>query len=332
MSRSVPDGGVLAAAAPAGRPATFGAWLRSVFGRREGLVPLAVLACFAAADLTIRAIDGRLSGNFAHIREIPGLIAAAAAGEGPSLLLIGNSLTNNGLTPPAQLAGAPLRAAKVTPDATALWDWRCIVEYQVLDDPSRRFDVVAIGFAWRQLSDQTVGDASRLGTYFCSWPDAVRPSTIGLTHEQVGEFVAARVSRTYAIRDALRNALMGRLIPGYQIHTQEANARAGEQGAAESAAEARRRTYTALAGLADRLAARNGRLVVMAMPVTTPYEIDPGLQALAQSGRLTLLDYRRVEGIGPDSFLDSMHLRPAGRDVLSVRFAADLEAILAGRR
>lgn len=331
MSRSVPDGGALAAAA-APRPATFGAWLRSVFGRREGLVPLAVLAGFAAADLLVRAIDGRLSGNFAHIKEIPGLIAAASRGDGPSLLLIGNSLTNNGLTPPGQLAGAPLRAAKVTPDATSLWDWRCLVDHQVLADPSRRFDVVAIGFAWRQLSDQTVGDASRLGTYFCSWQDAIRPSGIGLTHEQVGEFVAARVSRTYAIRDALRNALMGRLIPGYQVHTQEANARAGEQGTGESREQAQRRTYASLAALADRVAARQGRLVVMAMPVTKPYDIDPGLLALAQSGRVTLLDYRHVEGIGPGSFLDSMHLRPAGRDVLSVRFAADLEAILAGRR
>ena len=142
MSRSASDGsgGALASAAvPATtaevRPATFRAWLRSVFGRREGLVPLAVLACFAAADLTVRAIDDRLSGNFAHIEQIPTLIADAAGGKGPSLLLLGNSLTNNGLTPPGQLAGAPLRAAKVTPDATALWDWRCLVEHQVLDDP-----------------------------------------------------------------------------------------------------------------------------------------------------------------------------------------------------
>ena len=70
----------------------------------------------------------------------------------------------------------------------------------------------------------------------------------------------------------------------------------------------------------------------MAMPVNKPYDVDPGLLALAQSGRLTLLDYRRVDGIGPDSFLDAMHLRPAGRQVLSARFAADLEGILAGRR
>jgi hypothetical protein len=339
MNRAVTDGGgTMAPAAPIGaappepRPVTFPAWIRSVFGRREGLVPLIVFAGFAAADLFVRGIDGRLSGNYAHIREIPALIAEAGRGPAPSLLLLGNSLTNNGLLPPAQVAGAPLRAAKVTPDATALWDWRCIVEHQVLSDPARRLDVVAVGFAWNQLSDQTRGDASRLGAFFCGWGDVVRPSAIGLTHEQVGEFVAARASRTYAIRDALRNALLGRLIPGYQAHTQEANARAGDGAAAAAPQQARSRTYGALAALADRLEARGARLVVIAMPVTAAYEIDPGLLALAQRGEVTLLDYRHVYGIGPGDFLDSMHLAPSGREVLSARLAADLERILAARR
>ncbi len=146
------------------------------------------------------------------------------------MLLLGNSLINNGVAPAVIGAALPdMSIAKVTPDGTGLWDWQCLLDHQVVERREVQYDTVVIGYAWHLLSDQTHNDPSRLGALYCRMSDLKRPSAIGLeTSGDIGEFIAADVLRTYALRDTLRNRFFQVVVPNYVQFTQAGNAaRAG---------------------------------------------------------------------------------------------------------
>lgn len=309
-----------------------GALLRAT----ETRVVLALLAAVALVDLGLRLAEPRLSGNLAHVAEIPELVAAAGQPPRPSLLLLGNSLTNNGVSPPVINRALPdMTIAKVTPDGTGLWDWQCLLDHQVIERREVQFDTVVIGFAWHLLSDQTRNDPSRLGALYCRMSDLANPRAIGLeTSGDIGEFVAANVLRTYALRDTLRNRFFQLAIPNYVQFTQAGNAaRAGaaqhpDEGHRAPAAEPQY-TYRTLAGVVDRLKSKGTQVIVVAMPVQSSYEIDPQLRELQASSALTVIDLRKVAGLDRSHYLDQMHLNPAGQQILSKALAAALHLELA---
>ncbi|HEY5755778.1 MAG TPA: hypothetical protein VIU34_08140 [Steroidobacter sp.] len=311
-----------------------GALLRAI----ETRVVLALLAAIALVDVGLRLAEPRLSGNLAHVAEIPGLIEAAGNPQRHSLLLLGNSLTNNGVA--SALIGAALpdmSIAKVTPDGTGLWDWQCLLDHQVVGRREVQYDTVVIGYAWHLLSDQTHNDPSRLGALYCRMSDLKRASAIGLeTSGDIGEFIAADVLRTYALRDTLRNRFFQIVVPNYVQFTQAGNAaRAGvadpSAGGGHQAAVAAEPTYTyrTLAGVVDRLKSKGTRVIVVAMPVQSTYEIDPELRELEASRALTVIDLRKVAGLDSSHYLDQMHLNHAGQQILSKALAADLHVELA---
>jgi hypothetical protein len=293
------------------------------------ILALSILGLVLAVDLGLRAIDQRLSGNLAHVQEIPALIAMGGKGTQPAMLVLGNSLTNNGIAQEGLTSALPtLTIVKVTPDGSNVWDWQCILRHEVLASERVKFDTVVIGYAWHLLSDQTAPNASRLGGLFCRWSDLLSPSELGLSHSSdIGEFIAARAVRMYALREILRNRFLQRVIPNYEQYTQAAN-RAAQAGAPSDEVEVQY-SYSNLAALTAQLKAEGTRLIVIAMPVLNDYPIDPGLQALAQQGALTIYDYRKVEGIDAASFEDSMHLNTNGQAVLTARLVAMLAADIA---
>ena len=298
-------------------------------GSIELRVVLAVLALLALVDVGLRLMDSRLSGNLAHVEAIPEIVAEAGQPERRSLLVLGNSLTNNGVAPEVVNARLPeLTVAKVTPDATGLWDWQCLLDHQVIARDAVQFDTVMIGFAWHLLSDQSRADPSRLGALYCGTGDLRRAATIGLhSSGDIGEFLAAKALRTYALRDILRNRLFAMSVPNYVEFTQAANAaRAGATD--KPVAQAPEYTYRTVAQLVDRLKSEGTRVIVVAMPVQQSYEIDPQLRALHENGALELIDLRKLAGIEPAHYLDGMHLNSTGQQILSRALAEDLAAEL----
>lgn len=290
--------------------------------RRDLLLAAALFATFVLLDLGLRATDDRLSGNLAHIGEIPALVGdLGSKGSANATLLLGNSLTNNGV----DAAALAQPVGKVTPDGSSFWDWQCIVEEQLLDHPERKVSRVVLGTAWHLASDETRADPSRLGALFCSLGDIARPAKVGIaTPGDIGEYIAARGSRVYALRDTLRNRALDKLIPHYKRFASEQNS-AGRTDNKVSAEAARHEVpYEHLAALARSLKARGTSLVVVLMPVKQLYEPDPALQALAASGDLRLIDYRHLPGIEPSHFIDEMHLGADGRAVLTAQLARDL--------
>jgi len=289
----------------------------------EAKIVLVLLACLIAADCALRLVDARLSGNIAHIESIPALVSSVATSEERSMLIVGNSLTNNGVDEKLLTEHlSNISLAKVTPDGTGLWDWRCLLEREVVRRHDVHVDVVVIGFAWHLLSDQTRANASRLGALYCALEDLARPRSIGLrSFGDMGEFVLARVSRIYALRDVLRNRLLPLLIPHYEMYTQQANeARAGRAQQEDAPVY----TYEHFRSFLSGLQQKGTRLILVAMPVQADYELDPELLELVASGAIGLIDLRDLEGLDPSMYLDAMHLNARGQQLLSEQLAVQL--------
>jgi len=281
----------------------------------------ALLISYLIIDITLRVTDGRLSGNLAHIGEIPHIVSELGAEAGSSTLLLGNSLTNNGVD--AAVLAQPV--GKVTPDGSSFWDWKCIVTNQLLAHPERKVSRVVLGTAWHLASDETRADPSRLGALFCSLPQIAHPAQLGISEPgDIGEFITARGSHLYALRDTLRNRALATFIPHYKRFASEQNA-AGRTDDKQPAAK-HEVPYSQLEGVAKSLKARGTQLVLVLMPVKAPYEIDPALVEMAARGDLKLIDYRHLPGIESRHFVDEMHLGPDGRAVLSAQLARDLAA------
>jgi hypothetical protein len=309
--------------------------LGALWRATETRVVLALLAGIALVDVGLRLAEQRLSGNLAHIAEIPELIAEAGVPTQRSLLLLGNSLTNNGVAAPiVHDTLSHFMVAKVTPDGTNLWDWQCLLDHQVVERREVQYDTIVIGFAWHLLSDQTRMDASRLGALYCRFGDLARADQVGLRNSaDIGEFIAARVLRTYALRDTLRNRFFQFAVPNYVEMTQSGNAaRAGvaepSAGHASRPAAETHHTYRTFASLVDRLRSKGTQVVVVAMPVQSSYELDPELLALEKNDSLRVIDLRKVSGLDASHYLDSMHLNAAGQRILSRALAEDLHAVL----
>lgn len=306
--------------------------LSTLPGSTETRVVFALLAAIALVDVGLRLVDSRLSGNLAHIEDIPGIVAGAGEPGRRSLLVLGNSLTNNGVAPEIVNERLPdVTVAKVVPDATGLWDWQCLLDHQVIEPDAVQFDTVVVGFAWHLLSDQTRVDASRLGALYCAVDDLGRAGSIGLRNSgDIGEFLAAKVLRTYALRDTLRNRFFQISVPNYMQFTRAANAaRAGaaETPAAQPAQPASY-TYRTFADLVNRLRGESTRVIVVAMPVQQDYELDAELESMHARGDVELIDLRKATGIEQSHYLDGIHLNTTGQQILSRALAERLAAEL----
>lgn len=297
------------------------------FKGRVRIIVLAMVATLIVLELLLRLATPRLSGNLAHVAQIPQIVAEAGGQEGGSVLLLGNSLTNNGMDPSRLSDLLPgVHFAKITPDATGLWDWQCILRRHLVEGEHRSIRTVVIGSAWHLLSDQAAVDSSRLGALFCRTGDLLVEGRTGVRNSgQLGEFLVAKASHLYALRDTIRNRLFSLVIPNYQRFASEDNAaRAGRSSPSSSEPLF---SYGVLSSLASDLRSKGVRLVIVAMPVQEPYPLDVGLLALSASDAIDVLDYRSLEGISARSFLDGIHLGPGGSDILSARLARDLAVL-----
>lgn len=296
-----------------------------------------VIFCVACVllltEIGLRSTESFLSGNLNHIHQIPAIASKLTAAE-PSVLFLGNSLTNNAIDPLAFrkpydiLQGqSPDIVEKITPDGTSLSDWYCIYRNFVADRKSAP-KVVVMGFAWAQLSDQYPIDPARLGGFFCSTEDITELSSTGLSkHDNVLVFMAGAISHVYLNREAIRNRILDILVPNYRTVVQTLNNRPGAppNGNAMPAQQANY-TYDTLRRFSRLVAESGARLVVVAMPVQEPYPIDRNLLTVAREQQITLVDLRNHPQLDHTMFADPIHLNDKGRK----RFSESLASVLDG--
>jgi hypothetical protein len=292
--------------------------------KQEVLLVISLIFIMLFIELMLRSQASNLSGNIRHIRQIPE-IASRLNQQTPSLLFLGNSLTNNGIDPAvfqARLPDLKTRIVeKIVPDASSLSDWYCIVSNNIasLDHPPR---VLVVGFAWLQLSDQYPVNASRLGGFFCSVTDTSALSAMGLTnHTQVLDFLAGAGSQVYLNREAIRNRLLDVLVPNFRSVTQEMNANPGLTRKQPNTQAPIVHSHSTLIRF-SRMAQETGiKLVLVAMPVKDEYQLNPDLVETVKKHQIAFLDMRHTPGLENNMYLDPIHLNEVGRHRFSLALA-----------
>ncbi|MES9970953.1 MAG: hypothetical protein ABW092_13045 [Candidatus Thiodiazotropha sp.] len=292
---------------------------------------ITLLVILLAAEGLLRSVEGALSGNVAHIVEIPRLAENFNKPDKPGLLILGNSLTNDGIDAPLLQSSMNIQGLayptieKIVPDGTTIWSWSCILRNRIYELPNKP-DTVLIGFAWSQLADQSRLLPTSLGGFFCSYKDLLHlTDQATMNSAQIGEFITASTFRLFTHREAIRNRMLSMLIPHYMTSTQEINRRLRNTNDTAGGADT---TYRELSQVIEQLKSYDKDIFLMAMPVrNNHYSLDPELIDTVKNSDITLLDYRNLDFITDDLFTDEMHLTKAGSALLTARLADDLAKI-----
>lgn len=287
---------------------------------RKLLIPALVGLPLLFAEIGLWALETKLSGNVAHIREIPELAEQLGRSPRPKLLLLGNSLTNNGFDPHLLRDGLKehghnVSVGKITPDATAIWDWLFLYQNTIkkyLTGPA----TVIVGFAWNIVSDEARESVTRLGAFYADYDDLYEFGRArGLTVDEFSEFTLAKFSRLFAHRERIRNDILSYMIPDYQSFAQEQDPRQAAQIRADDQTSQIERpsTYEALSHLSRLINAQGGTLVLVAMPLKDAYPIPGGIATIAEAEKIKLVDLRALSGLSGSDFVDDIHLGATGK-------------------
>lgn len=291
------------------------------------------LGLVGTADVMLRVFEARLSGNMAATKTFPRQIADLSRFNGMRALAIGNSLLGDALdlktfqssVSQHELA-RPMTATKLVPDGSSIWDWYCIVNHGVRNGSSAP-DMVILGFAWDQLADQTRLNITRSFNGLCSFNSMV---DIQLLSGQVGanewlEMITVKLSKLYAQREAIRHRALGAFVPAYQEITQTMNGRAGVAETPNRATSGAR-SYKALESMLESLGNSGSRVLLVAMPVSGNYEIDPRLCDLAERKGHFVLDMRKAVPATRRYFRDALHMNREGAQMFSQILASEVRS------
>jgi hypothetical protein len=288
--------------------------------QKDHIIIIAVLAVLCLLEVSIRFFENNLSGNLNHINEIPGILAQYVQDDKPTILFLGNSLINESvdIAQLDQLLGGKYHVNKITPDGTSIWDWSRILENQVLKKQANHIDYLVVGFAWGLLSDRYHPNPSRLGGYFAKIEDYPQLYKDGMqSFADFSEFVLGRGSKLFVNREAVRNKVMIQLIPYYERFVREANQAAGKPEDTQQKTKDTngvKHQYLILSRIFQRLKDNGTKVIVVAMPIEQPYEVDPPLVSALNEATVEYLDYRDFFVEKNGVYKDGVHLNALGRD------------------
>lgn len=301
----------------------------------EAKVVATLALVLLASEAGMRLIEHRLSKDVAHLQSLSGIVDGLqpeSAGNGLRVLFLGNSLTRYGVLPEefrreaAIRPGEELRIVKMTPDNTAVADWSYAYR-NFIRTAEHKPDLLVIGFEGDHLRDAPSKHTNRLGRYYCDWSDLPELCRYDLpTFEDRARYVAEANSALLSNRDRIERRVLDLVIPGYRDGIQELNNRRKT----ERRATAPPPTYERLRSLLADARQDGVTVVIAAMPVRTPYELDTALLATLDEGQARLIDCRDVPGIVPEMFPDGIHMNETAAVTYSRYLARQLTGPLTG--
>ena len=262
----------------------------------------------------MRAAEERLSADIAHIRSGDAISDRLHGSTGPSLLLLGNSLTREGIIPDL-LAAANQQDLKVEayhPDGSSVNEWAYAYR-RYFDRPGSAPDYLIIGAGRSHLFDGEL-PPDDFGAYYCSWNDLPRYFARHVHDpDDAAGFLLSRISTAYTSRHRIQPRVFTAIIPHYQdmlreLQTQPRSITGQEEG------ELGHRNLAELLGAAR---AAGTRVAVVAIPMPEPYPLPGSTVQVIADGGAALIDARNLAGIEVSNFPDSYHLDAAGAGVLT---------------
>ena len=288
---------------------------------------LGVLAALMVMEGGLRLALPHVSVDYDHIKAIPSIARSFGDHSRSQVLFLGNSLTRRGVNLKVveqSWANMGFRAdcRSVYPDDTTIVDWYYLFERYF--PANHAPDLVVIGFARTQLSDQTAVHANRIAAHYGGFSIAAEALSKDITN--VGDrvdFLLSANFRLFSERDRLRETILRAVIPKYADTAQALNVSVMK---AKQAGEGRL-TYGRLTRFIRMCDERGTVPLFVAMPLNTPYNIDPDLVPAITDHQGMFLDLRNTQGLTGKDFLDPMHLAPSGAVIYSERLAPALASL-----
>lgn len=238
------------------------------------------------------------------------------------ILFVGNSLTELGIRPGvvARMVGPDVRVEVATMDDTTIMQWTQIVN-RVIFSKNTHVDSIVLPFTPTHLSDGPVNQAERLGWFLAEWSDLpflFRHITRSLADRV--DLILGRSSLAYAMRMAIRNRVMGLLVPQFKATGSKISRFVRRRHEVPSETK----TFETLALLARLLRERQIKLKVVAMPVPYAYDFQPGLEEACAKSGVQLIDGRGALPAQRALYLDDYHLSVKGAHAFSLWLGAEL--------
>lgn len=280
--------------------------------RTEAKVIAMVLVLMAVCELGVRVFEKRLAVD----AKTPALSKRLAEAEGQRVLVFGNSLVRDNVNPDILAAGmkeqgvAPMHIERIYLMNTIINDWYYAFKHHFVD-PGRLPDVLVVCFSNNHLQDSSI-QRSLVARYHSSFRDLPQ-----IFSEDVRdfdgriEFLFSGYSASYTHRTGVERRVLDLTIPHYRESALRINR------ALTAAVKMRRGNYLQpthhrLERLIHLAESHGVRVILVAVPVESPYPIDPQIMNTVETAGVTFIDTRVVEGLSKESYADGMHMNSDG--------------------
>ena len=288
--------------------------------RTELKVLCAVALLFAASELGVRRLEKSASTDL----KVPAVARSLAEGGGVRVLVLGNSLIRGGLELElfrrelGEQGARGVRVERVSPLNTLVGDWYYVFKHHFVD--ARRVpDVLVVCFAAGHLQDAPI-KRTLIARYHSGAVDIPQIFADDVKDfDGRVEFLLSAAFASYAYRTNVSRRVLDALVPHYPESAERINK--ALRAEADERPGAGQPTYRRLEKLVRAARGLGVRVILVAMPVGFSYQLDPGVERLAEDAGALLLDTRAVPGLGADGYDDGLHMNQSGAAVYS-RFLA----------
>ena len=279
-----------------------------------------VVSVLVACELGVRVFEKRLVVD----AKTPALLKRLVEGEGQRVLVLGNSLVRDNVN--ADILEAEIKAQGVRPVHvervywmnTIINDWYYAFKHHCVDT-GRLPDVLVVCFSNKHLEDASI-QRSLVARYHSQMRDIPQifsedvPDFDGRV-----EFLLSAGSASFTHRTTVERRVLDAVIPHYRESVTRLNR--ALRAAANQRLVDYQPTYRRLEQLIQ-LAQSNGvRVILVAVPVASPYPINSQIMSMAETNGAAFIDSRLVAGLSPESYVDGIHMDSDGAALYS-RFLA----------
>jgi hypothetical protein len=312
--------------------------MRRRFRMKDIIIAVSLMAIISFIEIIFRVFECKLSGDILQIHEIPNTSKSFADSKYSKILFVGNSLIGEAVDASLMTSilnnkiTKKIKIAKAVPDGSDLPEWYFLIKNNFIKKNCIP-DIIIIGFAWNNaFSDKNGVDHVRLAGSYCNISDIAEISDMGMKgSEKYLEFLLSKLSSVYVNKQDIRNRSLDLIIPYYRNFTQLTN-RITSKNTKSNFDEKFDRTeniekYQNLERLINSLANHSVKLILIAMPVVSEYKIDPLLRSKINKD-ISFLDFRNLDVIKENMFVDPIHLGEKGRVAFTRALADSLVPVL----
>jgi hypothetical protein len=284
--------------------------------RTEWKVIALILSVLAACELGVRVFERRMAVDV----KAPAISKRLSEAEGERVLVLGNSLVRDNVN--TDILEAEMRAQGVPPVHiekvylmnTVINDWYYAFKHHFVD-AGRLPEVLVICFSNNHLEDSTI-QRPLVARYYSSARDIPQifaddvPDFDGRV-----EFLLSAGSASFTHRTGVERRILDTFIPHYRESVMRINDALTDKASKHMGDY--QPTYHRFERLLTMAQEKGIRVLLVAVPVESPYPIDPQIESTLETHKVAFIDTRTADGLSKDSYVDGMHMNSSGANVYS---------------